>query len=221
MSDAVIRVAVADDHPMVRDGLRALLGSVPGMRLTGEAATGREALRHAVVERPDVLIMDLHMPDLDGVAATAEIARAAPSVAVLVLTMFDDDESLFAAMRAGARGYLVKGAGQVEIVRAVTAVAAGEAIFGPGVARRALGFFASPPRAEPSFPELTPRERDVLDLVAAGLPNARIAARLGLSVKTVGNHTSTIFAKLRVAGRAEAIVRARDAGLGRTSGGAP
>ena len=216
MSDAVTRVVVADDHPMVRDGLRALLGSVPTMEFVGEAASGREAVRAAVVDRPDVLIMDLHMPDLDGVAATAEIARTAPSVAVLVLTMFDDDESLFAAMRAGARGYLVKGAGQVEIVRAITAVASGEAIFGPGVARRVLGYFAAPPRPEPTFPELTPRERDVLDLVAAGLPNAAIAARLGLSAKTVGNHTSTIFTKLQVAGRAEAIVRARDAGLGRT-----
>ena len=138
-----------------------------------------------------------------------------PSVAVLVLTMLDDDDSVFAAMRAGARGYLVKGAGQMEIERAISAVAAGEAIFGPGIARRMLTYFASPPRDEPDFPELTPREREVLDLMAAGLSNAAIAARLGLSTKTVGNHTSTIFAKLQVAGRAEAIVRAREAGLGR------
>jgi DNA-binding NarL/FixJ family response regulator len=211
-----VRVVVADDHPVVRDGLRALLATLPAMELVGEATTGREAVRSAVVDRPDVLVMDLRMPDLDGASATAEIARAAPTVAVLVLTMFDDDESVFTAMRAGARGYLVKGASQDEIVRAISAVAAGEAIFGPGVARRVLQFFAAPPRAaEPAFPELTARERDVLDLIAAGLSNAAIATRLGLAVKTIGNNTSAIFTKLQVAGRAEAIVRARDAGLGR------
>jgi len=210
-----VRVAVADDHPVVRDGLRALLTTLSTMELVAEAATGRQAVRAAVVDKPDVLVMDLRMPDLDGATATAEIARVAPDVAVLVLTMFDDDESVFAAMRAGARGYLVKGASQDEIVRAINAVAAGEAIFGPGVARRVLRYFAAPPKlAEPAFPELTAREREVLDLVAAGLSNAAIAARLRLAVKTVGNHTSAIFAKLQVAGRAEAIIRARDAGLG-------
>ncbi len=211
----MIRVVVADDHPMVRDGLRALLDSLPATELAGEAATGAEAVRAAVTERPDVLVMDLHMPGLDGVGATAEIARVAPDVAVLVLTMLDDDESVFAALRAGARGYLVKGAGQAEIVRAITAVASGEVIFGPGVARQVLAYFAAPRPAEVRFPELTARERQVLDLMAAGLPNGVIAQRLGLSVKTVGNHTSTIFTKLRVADRAEAIVRAREAGLGR------
>jgi DNA-binding NarL/FixJ family response regulator len=160
--------------------------------------------------------MDLRMPDLDGTAATAEISRLAPDVAVLVLTMFEDDESVFAAMRAGARGYLVKGASQEEISQAIATVASGGAIFGPGVARRALGYFAAPRPAGPPFPELTPREREVLDLIAAGLPNAAIARRLGLAGKTVGNHISTIFAKLQVATRAEAIIRARDAGLGRT-----
>jgi len=212
----VIRVVVADDHPMVRDGLRALLTSLPTTELVGEAATGRQAIRAAVTERPDVLVMDLHMPDLDGVTATTEITRAAPEVAVLVLSMLDDDDSVFAAMRAGARGYLVKGAGQAEIVRAITAVAAGEVIFGPGIARQVLAYFAAQRPQQPSFPELTTRERQVLDLVAAGLSNATIAARLGLSTKTVGNHTSTIFTKLQVADRAEAIVRAREAGLGRT-----
>ena len=212
----MIRVVVADDHPMVRDGLRALLTSLPTTELVGEAATGRQAIRAAVTERPDVLVMDLHMPDLDGVTATTEITRAAPEVAVLVLSMLDDDDSVFAAMRAGARGYLVKGAGQAEIVRAITAVAAGEVIFGPGIARQVLAYFAAQRPQQPSFPELTTRERQVLDLVAAGLSNATIAARLGLSTKTVGNHTSTIFTKLQVADRAEAIVRAREAGLGRT-----
>ena len=210
-----VRVVVADDHPIVRDGLRALLTSIPDVELVGEATTGREAVRSAVTDRPDVIVMDLRMPDLDGAAATAEICRVAPDVAVLVLTMLDDDDSVFAAMRAGARGYLVKGASQQEIVRAITAVAAGEAIFGPGVARRVLRYFASPPAtAAPAFPELSPREREVLDLIAGGLTNAAIAGRLGLSAKTVGNHTSAIFAKLQVAGRAEAIIRAREAGLG-------
>jgi DNA-binding NarL/FixJ family response regulator len=212
----MIRVAVADDHPVVRDGLRALFSSLPDTELVAEATTGREAIRAAVTARPDVLVMDLRMPDLDGIAATAEISRLAPDVAVLVLTMFEDDESVFAAMRAGARGYLVKGASQEEISHAISGVAAGGAIFGPGVARRVLQYFAAPPPAvETPFPELSPREREVLDLIAAGLSNAAIAQRLGLAGKTVGNHISTIFAKLQVATRAEAIVRARDAGLGR------
>lgn len=211
----MIRLVVADDHPMVRDGLRALIDSVPTMELIAEAATGKEAVRAAVVHQPDVLIMDLHMPEFDGVTATAEITRLAPHTAVLVLTMFDNEESVLAAMRVGARGYLVKGAGQVEIVRAITAVASGEVIFGPGVAQQVLQYFTAAAPATPTFPELTPRERQVLDLVAAGLANATIAARLGLTTKTVGNHTSAIFAKLQVAGRAEAIVRAREAGLGR------
>lgn len=212
----MIRVAVADDHPVVRDGLRALFASLPDTELVAEATTGREAVRAAVTARPHVLVMDLRMPDLDGTAATAEITRLAPDVAVLVLTMFEDDESVFAAMRAGARGYLVKGASQEEISHAITAVAAGGAIFGAGIARRVLNYFATPPAStEQPFPELTPREREVLDLVAAGLPNATIAQRLGLAGKTIGNHISAIFAKLQVATRAEAIIRARDAGLGR------
>ena len=211
----MIRIVVADDHPVVRDGLRTLFESYPDTELIGEASTGREAIQAAVVERPDVLIMDLGMPDVDGFAATAEITRVAPEVAVLVLTMSDDDDTVFAAMRAGARGYLVKGATKDEIIRAVTAVAAGEAIFGPDAARRVLRYFNALPRKREPFPELTPREREVLDVLAAGLSNSAIAARLGLSLKTVNNNTSTIFAKLAVAGRAEAIIRAREAGLGR------
>jgi DNA-binding NarL/FixJ family response regulator len=211
----MIRIVVADDHPMVRDGLRTLFDSFPDTELVSEAGTGREAVRAAVVEGPDVLIMDLGMPDLDGFAATAEIGRVAPQVAVLVLTMSDDDDTVFAAMRAGARGYLVKGATKEEILRAVTAVAAGEAIFGPGVARRVLSYFNAPHPQKDPFPQLTPREREVLDLLAGGLSNSAIATRLGLSSKTVNNNTSSIFAKLAVAGRTEAIIRARDAGLGR------
>jgi DNA-binding NarL/FixJ family response regulator len=209
-----VRVVLADDHPVVRDGLRSLLASLPGVELVGEAGTGREAVREAVLHRPDVVVMDLHMPDLDGIAATREVVRAVPSAAVLVLTMYDDDDSVFAAMRAGARGYLLKGAGQAEITGAIRAVAAGQAIFGPGVAARVLGYFSAPPRPDVPFPELTAREREVLDLIAAGQTNAAVAARLGLAAKTVANHLSAIFTKLQVAGRAEAIAVARQGGLG-------
>jgi DNA-binding NarL/FixJ family response regulator len=213
MSD--IRVVLADDHPVVRAGLHALLSSLPGFQVIAVAATGREAVREVVTGRPDVAVLDLQMPDLDGFAATREIARAAPEVAVLVLTMFEDDDSVFAAMRAGARGYLVKGAEQDEIARAIAAVAAGEVIFGPGVAQRVLRFFAGAPPATEPFPELTSREREILDLLAGGLSNAAIAARLSVAQKTVANNVSSIFTKLRVADRAQAIIRARDAGLGR------
>lgn len=209
-------MVIADDHPIVRAGLTALLSSLPGVEVVGVAATGRGALREVVMSRPDVAVLDLQMPDLDGFEATRELSRTAPDVAVLVLTMFDDDDSVFAAMRAGARGYLVKGAEQEEIGRAIRAVAAGEAIFGPGVAQRVLNFFSAPPpsAAEP-FPDLTARERQILDLLAAGLPNAAIGNRLGVAAKTVANNVSAIFLKLQVADRAQAIVRARDAGLGR------
>jgi len=209
-----VRVVLADDHPVVRDGLRALLASLPDMILVGEATSGREAIREAVVSRPDVIVMDVRMADLDGIAATREVVRVAPSVAVLVLTMFDDDDTVFAAMRAGARGYLLKGARQDEIARAIRSVAAGEAIFGPGVAARVLTYFAAPPATAAMFPVLTPREREVLDLIAAGLPNATITSRFGIAPKTLGNHISSIFAKLQVAGRTEAIALAREAGLG-------
>ncbi|GAB2647536.1 response regulator [Kribbella swartbergensis] len=210
----MIRVVLADDHPVVRAGLSALLASLPGIEVVGVAATGREAVREVITTRPDVAVLDLQMPDLDGFAATRELARSAPEVAVLVLTMFEDDDSVFAAMRAGARGYLVKGAEQDEIARAIRAVAAGEAIFGPGVARRMLSFFSAPPRAADPFPELTTREREILDLLAAGLPNAAIANRLDLAAKTVANNVSTIFTKLGIADRSTAIIQARNAGLG-------
>ena len=210
-----IRVLLADDHPVVRAGLSALLSSLPGIEVVAVASTGREAVREAVTLKPDVAVLDLQMPDLDGFAATRELARTAPSVAVLVLTMFEDDDSVFAAMRAGARGYLVKGAEQDEIARAIHAVAAGEAIFGPGVARRVLTFFSAPPSTAPDpFPDLTAREREILDLLAAGLPNASIADRLSLSPKTVANNVSSIFTKLGVADRPSAIIQARNAGLG-------
>jgi DNA-binding NarL/FixJ family response regulator len=213
----VIRVLVADDHPIVRQGLVALLESLDGFEVVAVAGTGREAIREAVVQRPDVALLDLKMPDLDGFGAIRELAKVAPDVAVCVLTMHDDDDSLFTAMEAGARGYLLKGAEQEDIARAVRGVARGEVLFGPGVAGRVLDRLSREPEpATAAFPQLTPRELDVLDLVAGGLPVAAIAHRLGLSPKTVGNNVSVILAKLGVADRAQAAVVARDAGLGRS-----
>jgi DNA-binding NarL/FixJ family response regulator len=215
MTAGDLRVVIADDHPVVRDGLSALLASVPSVVVAGVAGTGREAVQAAVTLRPDVLVMDIQMPELSGVAAAGEIARLAPDVAVLMLTMFDDDDSVFAAMRAGARGYVLKGAQQDEIVRAIHSVAAGEAIFGPGIARRVLGLVCAPPAADVPFEALTSREREVLDLIAAGVRNTEIARRMSIAPKTVANHVSAIFSKLQVADRNQAIVIARDAGLGR------
>ena len=221
MTASEIRVVIADDHPVVRDGLSALLASVPSVTVAGVAADGPQAVQAAVTLRPDVLVLDIQMPGLTGVEAAQEIGRVAPSVAMLMLTMFDDDYSVLAAMRAGARGYLLKGAQQDEIVRAIHAVAAGEAIFGPGIARLVLGMAAAPPAAQPPFPELTGREREVLDLIAAGLRNTEIARRLSLAPKTVANHISAIFTKLQVTDRSEAIILARDVGLGRDISGRP
>jgi DNA-binding NarL/FixJ family response regulator len=168
-----------------------------------------------VTLRPDVLVMDVQMPELTGIDAAGEISRVAPGVAVLMLTMFDDDYSVLAAMRAGARGYVLKGAQQDEIVRAIQAVAAGEAIFGPGIARLVLGLVAEPQATEDRFAELTSREREVLELIAAGTRNAEIARRMAIAPKTVANHISAIFTKLQITDRSEAIILARDAGLGR------
>ena len=209
-----VRVVLADDHPVVRAGLAALLGSLTDVEVVAVAADGRTAVKEVLLHRPDVAVLDLQMPGLDGFGATREIVRSAPRVGVLVLTMFDDDDSVFAAMRAGARGYVVKGAEQDEIARAIRAVAAGEAIFSPGVAQRVLRFLTTPQRVADPFPELTGREREILDLLASALPNAAIATRLELSPKTVANHLSSIFTKLQVADRSSAIVRAREAGLG-------
>jgi DNA-binding NarL/FixJ family response regulator len=210
-----IRVVVADDHPIVRAGLTALLGSIADFEVAGVAANGREAVREVLLTRPDVALLDLNMPELDGIAATRELARVAPQVAVLVLTMHEDDDAVFAAMRAGARGYLIKGVEQDDIARAIRSVAAGEAIFGPGVAQRVLASLQAPPPSDDvAFPELTTREHEILDLLAAGLNNATIAHRVGVAQKTVANNVSAIFTKLQVADRAQAIVRARDAGLG-------
>jgi DNA-binding NarL/FixJ family response regulator len=214
-----LTVVLVDDHPVVRGGLRALLESFDGFAVVGEAADGEAAVREVQLHRPKAVIMDVMMPRVDGVEATRRIVQACPGTAVLVLSMAEDDDVVFSAMQAGARGYLLKGAAQEEIERALKAVVAGEVIFGPGVATRVLGLFGRAPVAADPFPELTPRERDVLDLVARGLRNAAIGERLSMAPKTVANHLYAIFAKLQVTDRSAAIVRARDGGLGR--GGTP
>jgi len=217
MKMETIRVLIADDHVLFRDGLRALLNSVPDVEFVGEAATGDEAIAQAAALQPDVILMDIQMPGLNGIEATRRILQTSPHIGVIVLTMFEDDDSVFAAMRAGARGYILKGADQAEVLRAIRAVASGEALFGPAIAKKVIGFFSGARSAMPPqvFPELTEREREILDLIAQGRNNAEIADRLVLSPKTVRNHVSNIFSKLQVADRAQAIVRAREAGLGR------
>ncbi|MGY1695554.1 response regulator [Geodermatophilus sp. SYSU D00814] len=214
--DEPVRVVVADDHPVYRDGLALLLGSVPGLEVVGTAADGAAAVEVVREHLPDVVVMDVQMPVLDGIEATRRIAAEAPSVGVVVLTMSEDDGTVFAAVRAGARGYLLKGADQEEVVRAITTVASGGAVFGAALARRIADFFtAGPAGPETAFPQLTAREREVLDLVAAGRSNAQIAAALYLSPKTVRNVVSNVLTKLQVTDRAQAMVRAREAGLGR------
>jgi DNA-binding NarL/FixJ family response regulator len=208
----MITVLIADDHAMVREGLRALLSSMDGYELAGTASTGADAIRETVLLKPDLLVLDIGFPDLSGIEVVRRLAKAAPSVKILMLTMYDDDESILGAVRAGALGYVLKGADADDLLRAIAAVAAGEAIFGPGLARRALQVLSAPP--EPAFAQLTPREREVLELIASGLSNQAIAAKLGLSTNTISNNISSIFGKLQVGSRAEAIVRARSAGLG-------
>lgn len=209
------RILVVDDHPVFRGGLRALISTLDGFEVVGEAADGLDAVKQAQLLRPDVVLMDVNMPGIDGLEAARRIRDATPEVAVLILTMFVDDAAVFAAMQAGARGYLLKAAEQHEIVAALNAVTTGQVTFGPGVASRLLEFFSDAPAAKPDpFPELTGREREVLDLLASGHGTATIAERLFLSPKTVSNHLTAIFAKLQVADRAQAIVRARQEGLG-------
>ena len=211
-----IRILIADDHPLFRAGLRALLESIPDTEVAGEAATGEEAVEAAVALVPDVVVMDINMPGLNGIDATRRIVDASEDVKVLVMTMHDDDEAVFAAIRAGARGYQLKGAAQDETLRAIRSVANGEAIFGPGIADRLQRFLATPPALDPTqaFPQLTDRELEILQLLAERRTNAEIAAQLFLSQKTVRNYVSAIFAKLQVADRAEAGLLARAAGLG-------
>lgn len=214
MSSMTLRVLLADDHPVVRGGLRGLLGTIDGFEVVGEAVDGESAVRQAEHLRPDVVLMDVRMPGMGGVEATRQIRARTPEVAVLVLTMFDDDATVFTAMQAGACGYLLKGAEQDDIVGAIRAVVAGQAVFGPGIASRLLDFFTSPPTNVETFPDLTPRERDILTLLADGQRTATIADRLFLSPKTVSNNLTNIFVKLKVSDRASAIIRAREGGLG-------
>lgn len=215
MENNVIHLLIADDSPAARTGLKALLKAVPDVQLVGEAAGGEEAMRLAERMQPDVILMDLHMPDVNGIEATRQIVQTSPHIAVLVLTMYDDDDSVFAAMQAGARGYLLKGVSKKEMLRAIRDVASGAAIFSPAIARRMVSYFnqiRNQPAAH-AFPELTQREREVLALMAQHHSNQEIARSLSLSPKTVRNYTSNIFAKLQVADRAGAILKARDAGL--------
>jgi DNA-binding NarL/FixJ family response regulator len=211
-----IRVVIADDHPLFRDGLRAMFESEPDIELVGEAATGLEAVVLAGRVLPDVVLMDIKMPDLDGIEATRRVMAESPKTRVLVVTMFEDDDSVLAAMRAGARGYVLKGMRAADAIRAIRAVAEGEAIFSPAIAGRLVSMLAEARQtAGPAvFPELTERERQTLDLIAQGHKNAVIAERLHLSPKTVRNYVTSIFDKLQLADRSQAIVRAREAGLG-------
>ncbi len=209
-----IRILIADDHTLFRDGLTALFASLPDLVVVGQAATGAEAITLAEQHQPDVVLMDIQMPGINGLEATRQIVQTSPHIGVIIVTMFEDNDSVFAAMRAGARGYVLKGAGQEEMERTIQAVARGEALFGSAIASRLMNYFAGPkPTDVPLFAELTEREREVLALIAQGANNGEIAHRLSLSVKTVRNHVSNIFSKLQVVDRAQAIIRARTAGL--------
>lgn len=209
-----IRILVADDNPDFREGLRGMLEAIPDTTVVGEATTGDEAIVLAARLQPDLALMDLQMPGINGIEGTRRIVSTSPHIGVLVLTMFEDDDSVFAALRAGARGYILKGAPKAEMLRAIRAVANGEAIFSPAIARRLMGFFSFPPPIPPVFPELTDREREVLGLIAQGWSNPEIMKHLSVSLKTVQNHVSNICGKLQVADRTQAVIRARQAGLG-------
>lgn len=211
-----LRILIADDHPMFRKGLCALLESLPDLEVVGQATTGQEAIELAMTLQPDVILLDLQMPAGNGIAAAREILDTNPHIRILVVTLFEDDDSVFMALRAGARGYVLKDADEDEIARAIRAVASGEAIFSPAVASRVLTFLTAPHPIAPKalFPTLTDRERDILHLIAQGDTNSQIAQQLSLSPKTVSNYVANIFSKLQVADRAQAIIRAREAGWG-------
>jgi len=211
-----ITVLIADDHSPFRTGLRELIQATADIEVVGETVNGAETITYTARLQPDVVLMDLQMPDVNGVEATRQILHTSPHIAVLILTMFEDDDFVFASLRAGARGYLLKGATKAEILRAIRAVSSGEAIFGSAIAKRLVNYFAGiQPAAYHAFPELTEREREILDLIASHLTNQEIAERLQLSLKTVRNHVSNIFSKLQVVDRVQAILRAKEAGLGR------
>ncbi len=217
MSDRPIRLVVADDHTLFREGVASLLERVPDVELVGQAASGEEAIELVRAHQPDIVLMDLQMPGLGGIEATRAIAAANAAVGVIMLTMFEDDESVFAAIRAGARGYVLKDADRGSLLRAIRAVASGEVILGQAVAQQVLQHFGTAPATAPPRPtldELTPRELDVLQLIGQGVRNREIAQRLVISEKTLGNHISSIFSKLQVTDRTQAALRAREAGLG-------
>jgi DNA-binding NarL/FixJ family response regulator len=211
-----LRVLIADDHPLFRHGLFALLNASPDFEVVGEATSGEEVVTMAAQLQPDVILMDIHMPGGNGIEATRRILHTSPNIRILIITMFEDDASVFTAMRAGARGYVLKDAQKDDMLAAIRAVGRGEAIFSPTIATRLIDFFAAPRPAVPpqAFPELTEREREILDLIAKGHSNTEIATRLVLSPNTVRNYVSNVFSKLQVADRAQAIIRARESGLG-------
>jgi len=215
-----IRVLIADDHVFYREGVRAFLENEPDVEVVGEAGNGEEALVKTAELNPEVILMDLNMPGINGIEATRRIHEKNPEIGVLALTMFDDDDSVFAAMRAGARGYLLKDAGKNQVIRAIVAVKGGEAIFSPAIAGRMIKFFSAPmvdarKNQSDEFADLTEREFEILELIARGQNNKEISSRLSLSVKTVQNYVSSILTKLQVADRIQAMVRAREAGLGK------
>ncbi len=210
-----LRILIADDHPLFRKGMRTLLVSMPETEVVGEATTGKETVDRALALQPDIVLMDLQMPEGGGLTAIRSLTSANPETRILVVTLFEDDESVFAALRAGARGYVLKDADEDEMIRAIQAVARGEAIFSPAVASRLMDYFTAArtsPHAE-AFPDLTEREREILAMIARGRSNYEIAEELSISLKTVRNHASNIFSKLQVADRTQAAIRAREAGL--------
>jgi DNA-binding NarL/FixJ family response regulator len=210
-----LRILIADDHPLFRKGMRTLLTATADTEVIGEATTGQEVIELAATLQPDVILMDLQMPEVNGIEATRQILQTSPHIRILVITLFEDDASVFSALRAGARGYVLKDAREEEMLRAIRSVGSGEAIFSPAIATRLMDFFSASQTAVPKeiFPTLTEREREILQWIARGSSNSEIARKLTLSVKTVNNYVSNIFSKLQVADRAQAIIRARDAGL--------
>ncbi len=210
-----IKVLIADDHIFYREGVRTFLEGEAEIQVVGEADNGDEAVARAGELKPDVILMDLKMPVMNGIDATRRIHESNPEIGVLVLTMFDDDDSVFAAMRAGARGYLLKDAKKNQVIRAILAVKGGEAIFSPAIAQRMMKYFSAPASKPNDFSDLTERELEILKLIAQGSNNQTISNKLSLSLKTVQNYVSSILTKLQVADRAQAIIRARDAGLGK------